>query len=421
MHKRVLVAEPADTIRSVAESVLRQNGFEVISVISAEKALEVLQYTTPDVLILGADLQGPDGRPLYERIQDNPKTSSLPLLLFDSSESEGLPFPDEVIIPRPFDPKDFIQRVQVFCGQAGDHSQVVGQGGPGAMDEDFLDQALGVDNLQVTESEVMNQTNTTIKTRKATVEKMVGMDHVVEHDDDLEESGKVESLMIRDDDTLSGKRTPPAETPPPVKPGTGKIELNDDQYGIADPSALEAEDPDPDHDYNWFINSMRDEVTADKGPAKPAEPTAGGDDLAIEKPSAAVDPVTPPPATVSGSAAQSAPAASTTKPAKKSAGVEKFIDEFREEMERIRADNEPEMVSVKADSPGADGEAERSLSWEEKLENITPEHLSVFTRQLAAEFGRSLAEKIMTGIDTEQLLKHIAREVADRFVKEQKK
>ncbi len=42
MPRRVLIAEQADTLRSVAETVLRQNGYDVISVTAAEKAREVL-------------------------------------------------------------------------------------------------------------------------------------------------------------------------------------------------------------------------------------------------------------------------------------------------------------------------------------------------------------------------------------------
>ena len=54
MRKRVLIVEGADAVRGVAESVLRQNGYEVIAVSSGEKAKEVLQYARPDLIVLGA-------------------------------------------------------------------------------------------------------------------------------------------------------------------------------------------------------------------------------------------------------------------------------------------------------------------------------------------------------------------------------
>ena len=161
MHKRILIAETADNIRTVAESVLRQNGFEVIAVASSAKAVEVLKMATPDLLLIGAELQSADGRPLYEYVQSDPKSANLPMLLFDSASSSGLPFPDEVIIPRPFDPAEFVHRVQIFSGQASSApapARTSGKPTENSLDDEFLDSALGLDDISVTESEVMNRT-----------------------------------------------------------------------------------------------------------------------------------------------------------------------------------------------------------------------------------------------------------------------
>ena len=81
MRKKVLLAEESDTIRGVAESVLRQNGFEVISVPSGNKALEVLEFTRPDVIVIGSDVKGKGPAPLYQHITDNRPLSLIPLLL----------------------------------------------------------------------------------------------------------------------------------------------------------------------------------------------------------------------------------------------------------------------------------------------------------------------------------------------------
>lgn len=105
MRKRVLVAHAADATRSIAETVLRQNGYDVIALASADKAKEVLQFARPDLIIVGADLMAPDEHPFYEKIQANPKTSSVPLLIFEPEQPMDLPFPPEVIVPQPFDPK----------------------------------------------------------------------------------------------------------------------------------------------------------------------------------------------------------------------------------------------------------------------------------------------------------------------------
>ncbi len=412
MHKRVLVAESAEAIRSVAETVLRQNGFEVISLPTVEKAQEVLQFSIPDVLIIGADLVAADGRPFYETIQADPRTASIPLLLFDSTESEGLPFPDEVIISRPFDPRDFIQRVQVFSGQAsGRKASTAGstQAADTDLDEELLDHALGLDQIHVTSSEVMDATTRVGKKAAAgeSHESLVGMAH---HgtEESSSDTGKVESLMIRDD-TIAPPGTTQQRAAAPQKHGTGPIEILHDQYGISKSPALESEPIDENHDYDWFINAMRDEgVSPEHAPR--TDPGAQHEHLPIDNPSAAVDPHTP------VSAAGTTQARAPHKP--KTAGVEKFIDEFREEMERIRTTEEPpQVVTVRDEHPPGQSAAAGEPGWQEQVERLGPADLAMFSRQFASELAAKIAEKIVSKIDGDKLMKLIAAEIAARTKK----
>ncbi|MBD3401303.1 hypothetical protein GF420_00285 [candidate division GN15 bacterium] len=409
MHKRVLVAESAEAIRSVAETVLRQHGFEVISLPTVDKAQEVLQFSVPDVLIIGADLVTGDGRPFYESLQSNPRTASIPMLLFDSVDSEGLPFPDEVIISRPFDPKDFIQRVQVFSGQAGDERKQEKSAQPfgdADLDDELLDHALGLDQIQVEESEVMDKTTVTGKVKQKAAQrddKMVGLESYSDDSEEASDSQKVESLMIREGEEG-------AAGAPPRKQGTGPIEILNDQYGMTEPKNLQPTVEDQNHDYDWFINAMREEEGVEAPPsATPAETTT--EELHVEHPAESVDPVTP--ATGAASAQQQTQTPSEKPP--KTAGVEKFIDEFREEMERIRTADEPQVVTVKPDEAAAEGAPSGDeLSWEEKLEQLTPAEAALFSRQFAKELAEKIAEKIVAKIDSEKLLKLIAAEIAER-------
>ena len=77
MRRKVLIDEQTDTLRSIAENVLRQNGYEVIAVTAAEKAREVLELSQPDLIIVGADLAAPDGTLYHERLRQEPKTSKM--------------------------------------------------------------------------------------------------------------------------------------------------------------------------------------------------------------------------------------------------------------------------------------------------------------------------------------------------------
>ncbi len=399
MHRRVLVAEQADTIRSVAETVLRQNGYDVIAVTAAEKAREVLGLSRPDLIIVGADLVAPDGSPYYERIRQDPKTADIPLLLFEPADKTDLAFPDEVVIPRPFDPGDFIHKVSVFLGTRD--TEPPGDAGPQGdsdVDDKFLDAALGLDQIDVMESEVLDQTvvGTRKKSRPAK-EKMIGLDASPDLEDTGTDVSTIDSLAIDEDSSQIKRRVPGRTAPQPD--GTGKIEILSDQFGLVEPPAI-GQDENAVHDYDWFVDAIK----KDDDPADSSETPGASDSgqLTVADPSAAVDPVTPGP--------PSPPSPPVKSQASQPGGAEKFIDEFKKEMEQIRA-AEPDQI---ASGPVAPEGGSQEMAWEEKLEQIGPAQIDIFMREFARELGRKVAEILAAKVDPEKLLRLIRSELAQR-------
>ena len=300
MHRRILIAEQADTLRSVAETVLRQNGYEVISVSDAERAQEVLDLSKPDLMVIGADLQTPSRQPLYEKVQQDPRTSDLPLLLFEPADKSEVSFPEEVVIPRPFDPREFLSKVAVFVGQVDGAKKTDAAGNPlgaSAVDDDFLDAALGLDQLDVTDSEVMDKTSS-VKTVRSDPSSHKVVDYA-NGDVTDDEPSKVESLMINEDISQIRHQPPRQAGPPPGASQKLEILSDQDQYGMSggghEPREGEV------HDYDWFVKSMSHEASAPSerqaGSEQPEPADSGA--ISINDPSAAVDPVTPPPASTS--------------------------------------------------------------------------------------------------------------------------
>jgi CheY-like chemotaxis protein len=407
MRKRILVAHSVDATRSIAEAVLRQNGYDVIAVPSADRAKEVIQFARPDLIMVGADLMGAGDRPFYEKIQNDPRTASVPLLIFEPTEPMDLPFPQEVIIPQPFDPRELIQRVMTFSGQSDARRSAPSANPLSAMpvDDDFLDAALGLDRIDVTDSEVMDRTN--INRKLASPEKPVGFGH--DEKDPLNESAKVESLMIREERSEIERKAPPVkpQAAPASPTGTSKLEIMNDQYGLNDPDAFKVQHKeDQVHDYDWFVKSMQDESKGGgpRQPAAPSTPPGESQKLNISTTAAMVNPITP------GPGAPPVVTETRSMPAGKnrSAGVEKFIDEFKKEIEALRS-NEPESIFVE-DGQKHHGN-ESSLLWEETLEKISPQQMELFTRQLAQEIAEKIAEKIISRIDSDKLLQLIKSEI----------
>jgi len=417
MHKKVLLVEKSDSIRGVAESLLRQNGYEVIPLTDPEKALEVVKYTRPDLMITGSDLVCQNGKFLYERLKADDKLAMLPLLLFVDKDQDSLPFPEEIMITKPFDPKDFIERVAVFSGQGMVKETAVASNPLEAanLDDEFLDAALGLDQLDVVDSEVMNGTiNTKRKNGKNHAEKMIGYDHYNDKKEDLTDTGKVESLMVGEDSTDIVRKTSSPKKPEDLS-ASAKLEILTDQYGISDPNALDTSSENQNHDYDWFINEMqREDSSSDVKPGSkvpPGKKDSGPAELKYTDPSATIDPVTPPPESSKTSGAQGVSGE------KHPGSVEKFIDEFKKEMEVFQRE-EPDKVVIKEQSiPKTHDTNSAKMSWEDSIENVKPEDISLFTRQLAYDLAEKIALKIINKIDSEKLMILIRNEVIARAKK----
>jgi len=399
MSQRILLAEASDTIRGVATTVLRQNGFEVISVGTPQKALEVLNHSRPNLLIVGGTLADAGGSPFYERISHDHRFVATPMLLFAEPGQPPLPFPDEVIVNLPFDPKEFIDRVADMAGAAQARPASTA---PNPLDgddlaDDAIDAALGLDRIEVTGSEEMDKTKTRQTRTRRRKDKMVGFDH--EEDSELTDSSRVESIRITDeaaDITPGGS----AQKPPAEPSSSGKLDILDasDQYGMNDPSQFASFEGDKAHDYEWFINEMQRDAQV-KPPAHADQNSEAAQlDLTVTDNSTFIDPITPPPASPS-SMGQSALGDS----------VEKFIDEFKKEVEKIH-ESEPESVVVEAE-PGGEGASAADRSWEDSLEKISAGQIDWFTKEFVQVLAERIAGKIAAKIDNEKLLALLKAEI----------
>jgi DNA-binding response OmpR family regulator len=411
MRKRVLVAEAADAIRGVVETVLRQNGLEVISVESPDKANEVLEFSRPDLLIVAADLRSSDDSPYFEKVQANPRATGIPMLLFAPADGADIAFPSEALIPQPFDPQQFLQKVTTFLGTESNRpNQSAGESFSDA-EEEFLDVALGLDQLEVEASEEMNKSNTMRKKRRKS--RSAGKDS----DEDTDKGRRVESVIITEDDTDIRQVTHEKKSAEPAAESS-KLEIMDDQFGISNPNAFKTdEEAERGHDYDWFINSMRAEATAAENAEGASEGVSqtiqdGSDELKFTDNASVVNPFT----SVSGESSQtstSKPKSGTPESTHSDSGkVEKFIDEFKKEMELLRSE-EPDSVAID-DAAGTASGTGKQMDWEEKVERMTVREVAVFTKEFSSRLAEALAEKIAAKIDPEKLMHLIKKEVLSR-------
>lgn len=406
MSKKILLAESSQVTRSVAEKLLRQNGFEVISVTTGEKAVEVIEFTRPDLIIIGGELTSSGKKPLYDKMQESPRTASIPLLIL-CDENASYPFPDEILIRRPFEPKEFIDTVMIFAGNADkvEASSNENPLGSAELKDEILDHALGLDKIEVEEAEVMNRENTSSKisvTSKQEKEKLLGFDTNHDSDPDHSDTGMIPSVVI------SGEHTDIVVSDKSQKPkisSDDELVLDDDQFGISTSEGHGLDDA-PVDDYDQFLKDMKDEnqereedgtKAVKSQPVKQSAPD--DDELSFLHISDGVDQVKSP-ANVKSS--QPAPTKKT------SGGVDKFIEEFKKEVEQI---DDTGAEEIKLTESQKLKQTKAGLNWEEKIENLTDEQVSLFTQKFIDELSGKIAKLIVSKIDSGKLLAMLKNEI----------
>ena len=122
--KRVLIIDDEDDIREVAQVSLELvGGWEVLTASSGTEGIQRAQAEQPDAILLDVMMPGLDGPTTFERLQADPSTRGIPVLLltakvqsaerarFDSLGVQG-------VLSKPFDPMKLASQVAESLGWA---------------------------------------------------------------------------------------------------------------------------------------------------------------------------------------------------------------------------------------------------------------------------------------------------------------
>ena len=110
----ILVVDDDDGIRSLVKKYLNENQFLVTTAESAEDAYEKIKIIKFDLIVLDIMMPGKNG---LEFIQDNKKKLETPIILLTAKGEanervEGLEIGADDYLPKPFEPKELILRIQ---------------------------------------------------------------------------------------------------------------------------------------------------------------------------------------------------------------------------------------------------------------------------------------------------------------------
>ena len=115
---RVLVVDDELDILEMTRIMLESSGFEVITASDGEKALEVVEEKTIDLILLDAVMPGIHGLDVCRTLKRNPKTKAIPIIIFSAlGTGVDMMLDDDdkadAYISKPFTRKILLDKVQV--------------------------------------------------------------------------------------------------------------------------------------------------------------------------------------------------------------------------------------------------------------------------------------------------------------------
>ena len=121
----ILVVDDDDGIRSLVKKYLNENNFLVTTANSAEDAIEKTKILKFDLIILDIMMPGKSG---LEFIHDNKNKLSTPIILLTAKGEaneriEGLEIGADDYLPKPFEPKELILRIQNIISKTKKNDQ----------------------------------------------------------------------------------------------------------------------------------------------------------------------------------------------------------------------------------------------------------------------------------------------------------
>jgi len=86
--KMILIVDDEEDFHRVLRRVLEPQGYKIVSSLSAEEAMRLLEAVTPDLAILDWNLPGKTGLELAKILKQDPKFRKIPLIMYTIRESE---------------------------------------------------------------------------------------------------------------------------------------------------------------------------------------------------------------------------------------------------------------------------------------------------------------------------------------------
>ena len=120
----ILLVEDDASVRELLKVLLEVEGYDILEARDGKEGLEKAGELSPDLMILDLMMPEVDGERVIARLQSDPRTSRLPVIVL-SGRYEALDrcrdmIGSENVFAKPFEPVKLLKRVGSLVGHVGD-------------------------------------------------------------------------------------------------------------------------------------------------------------------------------------------------------------------------------------------------------------------------------------------------------------
>ena len=118
---RILVVDDEIYIVHILDFSLGMEGYEVVTALDGEQALEKARSEKPDLIVLDIMMPKLDGYETCKRLKADPETKDVPIILLSAKgrnvdQKVGFEVGADDYITKPFSPRKLVERINAILG-----------------------------------------------------------------------------------------------------------------------------------------------------------------------------------------------------------------------------------------------------------------------------------------------------------------
>jgi two-component system, OmpR family, alkaline phosphatase synthesis response regulator PhoP len=120
---KVLVVDDEIYIVHILDFSLGMEGYDVVTALDGEQALEKIKSDKPDLIVLDIMMPKLDGYEVCKTIKSDPATKQIPVILLSAKgrnvdQKMGFDVGADDYITKPFSPRKLVERINQLLGQS---------------------------------------------------------------------------------------------------------------------------------------------------------------------------------------------------------------------------------------------------------------------------------------------------------------